>query len=234
MCGQFRAGTRARQSGQLLGLGRECALRSVVHGIERLGSVDYRHSVVIQGSGPLGLFATAMMATASPRLLVVIGAPESRLEIARLYGADATISVEEHPDPVERIRLVKELTGGEGPDVVCEFSGGTGAFGEGVEMAGSAARYLVVGSLGGPPQPVIASRIVHKELTVIGSNSADISSFYRELQFLDQTRDRFDWDLMVSGHRYSLDEATVAFERMQGFQETKAVFAPHGEAALGR
>jgi threonine dehydrogenase-like Zn-dependent dehydrogenase len=205
-----------------------CALRSVVRGVERLGQVDYRHSVVVQGSGPLGLFATAMLATASPRLLIVIGAPEARLEIARRYGADATISVEDHLDPADRLRLVQELTGGRGPDVVCEFSGGSGAFAEGVEMAGPAARYLVVGSLGGPPQPVIASRLVHKELTVIGSNSADIGSFYRALQFLDQTRDRFDWDLMVSGHRYGLDEATLAFERMRGFQETKAVFAPHG------
>ena len=156
-----------------------CALRSVVRGVERLGQVDYRHSVVIQGSGPLGLFATAMLATSSPRLLIVIGAPESRLEIARLYGADATISVEDNPDPAERLRLVQQLTGGKGPDVVCEFSGGSGAFAEGVEMAGPAARYLVVGSLGGPPQPVVASRLVHKELTVIGSNSADIGSFYR-------------------------------------------------------
>jgi threonine dehydrogenase-like Zn-dependent dehydrogenase len=210
-----------------------CALRSVVRGVERLGQVDYRHSVVVQGSGPLGLFATAMLATSSPRLLIVIGAPEGRLEIARLYGADATISVEDHPDPAERLRLVQELTDRNGPDVVCEFSGGSGAFAEGVEMAGPAARYLVVGSLGGPPQPVVASRLVHKELTVIGSNSADIGSFYRALQFLDQTRDRFNWDLMVSGHRYGLHEATLAFERMQGFQETKAVFAPHGVEAVG-
>jgi L-iditol 2-dehydrogenase len=204
-----------------------CALRTVARAMDLLGGVDYRHSVVIQGSGPLGLFATAMAATGSPRQLIVIGAPEGRLAVARSYGADTTISVTEHPDPQERIAIVRELTGG-GPDIVCEFSGGSGAFAEGVEMAGPAARYLVVGSVFGPAQQVTASQIVAKDLQVIGSSSAEIGAFYSALQFLDRTRHRFDWNLLVGGHRYSLQDATTAFECMQRFEEIKATFAPNG------
>jgi L-iditol 2-dehydrogenase len=36
-----------------------CALRTVVHGFDRLGPLDERHTVVIQGTGPLGLFSLA-------------------------------------------------------------------------------------------------------------------------------------------------------------------------------
>ena len=42
-----------------------CAGRTVVNAVERAGLIDYRHSVVIQGSGPLGLIATAMVAVTS-------------------------------------------------------------------------------------------------------------------------------------------------------------------------
>jgi threonine dehydrogenase-like Zn-dependent dehydrogenase len=201
-----------------------CALRTVVNGMDTLGAIDFNDTVVIQGAGPLGLFATAIAATHSPRKLIVIGAPEERLAVARSFGADLTISVEEHADPEERVALVKEATSGRGGDVVCEFSGGQGAFGEGVALAAPAGRYVVVGSVFGPAQPVVASQVVNKNLRILGSVSAEIGSFYKGLEFLRLQRSRFDWDSMLSTTRYRLDDALLAYERMQRFEETKAVF----------
>lgn len=37
-----------------------CALRTVVHAFDRLGRVENRETVVVQGAGPLGLYAAAM------------------------------------------------------------------------------------------------------------------------------------------------------------------------------
>ena len=74
-----------------------CALRTVVDAAERLGRVDFRHAVVIQGAGPVGLFATAMLSVARPRKLVVVGGPPERLEVARAWGADVTIDIADHP-----------------------------------------------------------------------------------------------------------------------------------------
>ena len=133
-----------------------CALRSVIAEFDRLGALDYRDTVLIQGAGPLGLFATAVASMHAPRRLIVIGAPDARLELAEEFGADATISIEAYPDLAERTAIVHELTQGRGADVLFEFAGSAHAFGEGVEMAAPKARYVMAGAVGGTPRPVSA------------------------------------------------------------------------------
>lgn len=210
-----------------------CALRTVLSALTRLGAtggVDYRHNVVVQGSGPLGLFATAALSTMSPRQLIVIGDPARRLDVARDYGADRTISISEYPDRAARENAVLEATDGRGADIVCDFAGGKGVFGEGIELVAPNGRYLMVGSTFGPPQPALASAIVNRNLTVLGSMSAEIGAYYHAMRFLDRHRDRFDWNLMFSGRTYALDEVTTALQRMQSFEEVKAVIEPHRAA----
>ncbi|WP_413796946.1 zinc-binding dehydrogenase [Streptomyces iranensis] len=204
-----------------------CAFRTVLHAIERLGQVDYRHDVVVQGSGALGLFATAMLSTLNPRKLIVIGAPAGRLEVASAFGADETISIEDCPDPAERVSAVLAATDGRGADVVCDFSGGPGVVGEGIEFAAPDGRLLIVGSTTQTSQAIDPTLIVVRNLTLFGSTSAEIGSYYRAMRFLERHRDRFDWDLLVGNARYSLDDAAIAFDRMKAFDEVKAVIEPH-------
>lgn len=202
-----------------------CALRTMVNAVERAGRIDYLDTVLIQGAGPLGLFATALAATHSPQRIIVIGAPEERLAVARAYGADHTISIDEHPDPERRAALVRELTDGRGAAIGFEVSGGRTAIGEGVEMIAPNGTYVLVGSVGGPPQPVAANRIVTRGLTVRGSFGGDIDSYYKAMEFLRAHGDRFDWDLVL-GQEYTLDRLTDAFEAMQGFRDIKPVIRP--------
>jgi threonine dehydrogenase-like Zn-dependent dehydrogenase len=202
-----------------------CALRTIVDALERLGPVDYRHSIVVQGAGPLGLFATAMLALHSPRRIIVIGGPPDRLAVAQAWGADATIDIAQATTPDERIGLVQELTDGRGADVVCELSGARTAFAEGLAMAAPAGRYLVAGTVGGATHPVQAGLITRRNLTVIGSLGAEIDAYHKAMEVLRRHRDRFDWDLLIGGH-YPLDEATTALRRMRDFSETKAVIVP--------
>lgn len=206
-----------------------CALRTVINGWESLGIVDYRHTVLIQGSGPLGLFATAVAATHSPGKLIVVGGGAERLEIAREWGADHVISIDDTPDATQRQAQVLEATNGRGADVVGEFSGGPGAFAEGIQLAAPNGRYAVVGTVGGPEQSVPAHLIVHKNLTITGTLSGEIDSYYKALEFLRHNRGRFDWDRMI-GDTYGLENLTEAMQRMHSFAEIKAVVAPGGGA----
>jgi threonine dehydrogenase-like Zn-dependent dehydrogenase len=59
---------------------------------------------VIQGSGPLGLLATAVAKVAGARRLITIGAPDARLAIASAFGADESLSIE-RTSPEERSEL---------------------------------------------------------------------------------------------------------------------------------
>jgi D-arabinose 1-dehydrogenase-like Zn-dependent alcohol dehydrogenase len=56
-----------------------CALRTVIHAFDRVGRIEPHQRVVIQGAGPLGLFATAVANHAGVSELIVVGAPERRL-----------------------------------------------------------------------------------------------------------------------------------------------------------
>jgi L-iditol 2-dehydrogenase len=202
-----------------------CALRTVVNAWHRLGGVDYRHTVLILGSGPLGLFATALAASVSPARLVVVGGPVDRLEVASAWGADVTLDVAEHPDVEDRVARVMDATDGRGADVICEFSGAPGAFADGLRFAALNARYVVSGTVTGGDQPVPVQAITRKNISIQGSLSADIDSYYRGLQFLEQQRHRFDWSLM-SGSVFSLSEATQALEVMTRLGEIKPSIDP--------
>jgi L-iditol 2-dehydrogenase len=202
-----------------------CALRTVVDAVERLGAVDSRHSVVIQGAGPLGLFSTAVLGLHSPRRIIVIGGPPERLAVAREWGADVTISVDEATTAEERLALVRDATDGRGADVVCEMSGARSAFAEGLTMAAPSGRYLMCGTLAGVEHPAQAGLITRRNLTVIGSLGAEIDAYYKALELLRLHRDRYDWDRLIGGS-YALEDATTALRNMQSFAETKAILVP--------
>jgi L-iditol 2-dehydrogenase len=218
---------RIRVPGELPGefaAAGSCALRTVINAFERTGSIDTSSRVLIQGSGPLGLFGVAVASRFNPRQLIVIGAPAERLEVARAWGATDVISVQDH-DADARIGAVNELTSG-GADVLFEMSGAPGAFAEGLKMARRAARYMVVGTVGGPSQAVDASRIVARQMTVMGTLSSDIGAYHKAVEFLVREAAAFNWSAMFSDRRYALSEATQALDSLRTMKEIKPLITP--------
>ena len=205
-----------------------CALRTVVHALDRLGRIESHERVLIQGAGPLGLFATAVASDAGIRDLIVVGAPSARLALAQRWGARAVVSVEELPTAEARLARVKELTGGAGADVVFELSGAPYAFAEGIDFLRPGGRYAVVGQLGGPLTPVQAALIVRKQATILGVQSADIGQFWKALEFVRATADRFDFEAMLTT-RYPLAKINEAIQSMRAFREIKPLVLPWAE-----
>jgi L-iditol 2-dehydrogenase len=201
-----------------------CALRTVIMAFERTGPIDPSSTVVVQGAGPLGLFATAVASTLGPAKIITIGAPDDRLKLASQWGAHDVISVLEH-DREARAGIVNDLTNGAGADVLFEMSGAQDAFAEGIDFAGRNARYCVVGTLGGAPQSIPVARITTRNLKIFGSLSGDVSSYVKALAFMERHRDQFDWDAMFSAP-YPLAEATTALERLSDMSEIKPTVMP--------
>jgi len=83
------------------------------------GKVRPGDTVAIVGAGPIGLAAVATARLFSPAHIVVIDKAESRLQAAKLFGADTTV-VAGAEDPLATVRA---LTGGLGADVVIEAVG---------------------------------------------------------------------------------------------------------------
>jgi alcohol dehydrogenase len=87
------------------------------------GRVRPGDTVVVVGTGPIGLAAILTARLFSPARIVAIDKAESRLQAAKLFGADITLLADADP-----LAAVQSLTGGLGADVVMEAVGSPGTF----------------------------------------------------------------------------------------------------------
>jgi len=88
-----------------------CALSQVIYGLNRIG-IWLGDTVVIQGAGGLGINAIAVARDMGAGIIIAVDGIPERLELARAFGADATINMRELPTRADRVARVKELTGG--------------------------------------------------------------------------------------------------------------------------
>lgn len=208
-------------------IGAGCALNTAIHGVERTG-IGWQDIVVVQGAGPVGIATLAVAKSAGARKVIVIGAPKDRLAIAKRFGADHVIDIEEVKMVSDRVALVRELTGGYGADVVLECVGSPGAVVEGMEMCRDGAKYLVLGHYcdAGPVawNPHVVTR---KQLTVVGAWSSEPRHLRAAIGFMAENRERFPFAAMVS-HRFGLAEANRALATTASWQCAKSVLVPGG------
>jgi threonine dehydrogenase-like Zn-dependent dehydrogenase len=207
-------------------IGAGCALITAIHGVERTG-IEWRDNVVVQGAGPVGIAALAVAKSAGAGRVIVIGGPAHRLEMARRFGADDTIDLDEVHDPSARLAAVRERTRGYGADVVLECVGHPSAVGEGMEMCRDGGKYLVLGHYcdAGPVSwnPHVVTR---KQLQVIGSWSSEPRHMQAALELLGATAKQFPFAEMVS-HRFPLEKANDALATTAAWKSAKSVLVPN-------
>lgn len=215
---------------QAIALG--CAGPTAYHGVLDVTGVGVGDTVVVQGSGPVGIAAAIYAHLAGARKVILVGAPASRLDLARDIGVgDVHLNLEDMPDPDDRIRWVKDETpGGWGADVVLECAGVPAAVPEGFEMAAPGARHLVLGQYTDRgPVPINPHVITRKELTVLGSWGFAEKHYQGHLQALPQLTRRFDVDRLVT--EYPLAAANEALADMAAGRVMKPLLVPDGAPA---
>lgn len=200
-----------------------CAAKTVLRAFDRAGGVRPGSRVVVQGSGALGLFATAVASISGAGTVITVGAPPSRLALAERFGADHTVDIAGGSEAT--VARVLELTDGEGADLVLDFAGAPSIGPEAIEMAAQRGVFVVVGSTGAAGDPFPLSGIMRKELTVVGSLNGDVSDYYRSIEFFRSFADRFPWDELFSAP-CGLDEASAKIANMHELGEVKAVIDP--------
>ena len=116
-----------------------------VHSAMR-ANVQIGDTVIVQGSGAIGLMCLIGAKISGAARLIVIGGPPGRLELARKLGADVTIDIADVPDVAERKELVLSHTPrGAGAEVVFEAAGFLPAFPEGLEYVKQDGAFTEVG-----------------------------------------------------------------------------------------
>ena len=156
--------------------------------------------VAVIGLGVIGLYAVQILKAMGVKKVIAAGRRPSRLEAARLSGADVIIDAAAQ----NTVEAVMEATDLMGVNTVVECAGNQTAFDQAVEIARGGGKILLVGVYEDPltwqPLPVIG-----KNLTLIGclgGNFRAVIELFKE--------GKVNTKGMIT-HRFSLDEAATAF-----------------------
>jgi threonine dehydrogenase-like Zn-dependent dehydrogenase len=169
-------------------------------------------TVVIFGAGQRGIACAAAAREAGAAHVAVIARRQStRLKLAEEFGADATIFADE--DVVARVR---ELTRGEGADVVVDVTAETMApIALAVEMARPGGTIILAGVKG--PNAAIPDlrndRIFTKELTIRGVKNADFDSFAIAVKLIESRKYPFE---KMHTHSFALKDLERAINTLAG------------------
>jgi threonine dehydrogenase-like Zn-dependent dehydrogenase len=222
-------GTRIRVPDEVppdLAASAACALRTVMNGYENLGPLSSDESVLILGSGPLGLYALAVARDRGAKRVLIIGAPQERLAVARKWGADGMLDLNSVPSLDQRTDWVLEQTNGRGADVVFQCAV-TSVLPEALAMVRPGGRVVSIGVGGGPT--TLSPTVFFKQVRISAVAMAEPRHFLQAIDFLATRRKDFDFEQMISG-RYTLAQTSLALSRMASFEEVKPVILPQLQA----
>jgi L-iditol 2-dehydrogenase len=207
-------------------MGGGCGLPTGFHAVERAG-IALGDTVVVQGSGPVGLNAAVFAQLAGALRVLVLGAPAARLEAARRLGAEDVLDIAEAADPAARVRWVKERTSSRGADVVIEASGNPLAVAEGLEMLRDAGTYVVVGQYTDAGDVTLNPHrhLNRRHASVRGCWGYEYTHLHRALALLARHAGRFRWRELVT-REYPLADAGRALADMERLEVVKALILP--------
>ena len=168
-------------------------------------------TVVVLGPGQRGLACVLACREVGVDRIIVTGieADARKLEIAKTFGADETIDVD-NEDPVRRVR---ELTDGVGADVVIDVSSyATAPITQAVDLAALGARIVLAGVKGFKPVPnFISDKVVMKELSLQGAIGVTSSGYRSAIRMIEAGRHPLE---TMHTHEFDLREAELAIRTL--------------------
>lgn len=196
-----------------------CAVAQVLFGFERAG-LRYGESVIVQGAGGLGLYATCAAREMGASKIIVIDAIAARLELARAFGADEVLDASEVADPKDRTRMVLQWTEGWGADIVLELAGIPDVVPEGIRMLARCGRYVEIGNIA-PRKTYKAdpSLVVGGNKTIIGVADYPARSLSQALDFLSRVHRKYPLARMTRS--FPFEEIDRAFHSADAFGSEK-------------
>ena len=195
---------------------------NTVHDVVERARIDAGDFVVVLGPGPIGLLAGLTARAAGARHVAIVGTPADealRLKKARDLGFETVINVAEE----EPLKVVQELTGGLGADLVIECSGAAPAIASAVELIRKKGRICVIGLTGKDSIPFPWDKAAFKVCDVIFNLSTSYTSWDRTIHLL--AGGRLPAGEVITG-RSPLVEWKSAFKSIEAQQALKVLLIP--------
>ncbi len=200
-----------------------CALPTSIHAVER-GDIKIGDTVLVLGSGPVGINSIVVALMRGARRVFCIGAPQARLDAARAAGATDALNIETHNEH-ERSAWVLEKTSGRGADVTIEATGVPDAVVQAMRFTRDAGTVVVVGQY---TDHGVTSFNPHldlnkKHLDVRGCWGSEFSHFYRSAQLVAERSEVWS---RIKLNSYGLNEANEALSDVAEGRVLKALIKP--------
>ena len=180
------------------------------------GNVQLGDTVVVQGSGAIGLVTLLCAKQMGAAQIIMVGGPAKRLELAKRYGADVTVNIEEVKTAVERTEQVLWHTPmKQGADVVFECAGFLPATPEGLGYVRHSGTFVEVGHFVdmGSIDFNINRLLMRKNMRVEAIWGSQYEHFVRGLRILEKNEEPYAD--MVS-HTLPLDRVLDGFHALNG------------------
>jgi L-iditol 2-dehydrogenase len=189
----------------------------VLHGVDR-AKIKVGDSVVILGSGTIGLMMLQLVRSAGASVTIVVEPSEQKRMIARKLGASHVVN----PNEVNVYDMVMDITG-VGADVVIECVGKTSTSQSALNLArrGGLVEYFGVCPVG-QTFPIEPNQIYFKELTIVGSYVNPLT-FDRAIKALASGIIKVD-DFPIN--RFSLDDVHEALRYQEEGLTIKSIIEP--------
>lgn len=186
-----------------------------VHSVER-SRLQLGDTVVVQGTGAIGLLTIYVARQAGAAKVIAVGGPRGRLDAAIALGADTVIDIAEMPDAADRVEAVKSLTpNGLGADVVYECAGVKPAIVEGIDYLRKSGTFCEAGHFIDTGDIVLNPNrhLVLKDITLVAPYGSNSGHFIKARALLE--RDVAMLNQLVS-HRLPLHRLGEGFDALLG------------------
>lgn len=168
-------------------------------------------TVVILGPGQRGLACVLACREAGASKIIVTGlaADARKLELARKFGADHTIDVENENAKIR----IRELCDGYGADVVVDVSAyATAPVADALDFAAPGGTIVLAGVKGFKPIPdFVSDKLVLKEITVKGAIGVTSSGYTSAIRMLESGRSPI---AAMHTHDFGLRDAELAIRTL--------------------
>ncbi|HZB22837.1 MAG TPA: zinc-dependent alcohol dehydrogenase family protein [Gaiellaceae bacterium] len=178
------------------------------------GRVKPGDVIAIVGAGPIGLAAVLTANLYTPATIIVVDLAETRLRMAREFGADVTID----SGSEDAAAAIMELTGGEGVDVAIEAVGIPGTFELCTDIVRAGGHVANVG-VHGQPATLHLEKLWIRDITLT-TGLVDTFTTPTLLKLIAQGR--LDATPFTT-HRFDLSDAMDAYDVFAAAAETDAL-----------
>ncbi len=176
--------------------------------------------VLITGCGPVGLMTLLISRARGARTIIAADISDYRTEFARRLGADHVLN----PKNEDLVETVRDLTHGDGVDVLLEMSGAATAIVQGLSLVKFAGQAVAFGLPSKPLEFDWSSLVIFKGITVHGIIGRKMWQTWEQMENLLSSA-QVDLSPIVT-HTFKLEEFDKAFATMASGESGKVMMVP--------